>query len=168
MNASYISMLSSQNLQNLLLNLLNVFKKKSWKPKNDCFYHQTSSNVFKVKKICCCWYYPQFNKLKKHALWLKFCLDNSKILQNLYIKSRKVTTFKNREICSNLYFSYMSTNKSTLRGFNYRYTLMSQTILKKPFKTMKIAFYYTLKALFTVKIVKRLSWIFGRVEKLLD
>ena len=45
---------------------------------------------------------------------------------------------------------------------------MSQTILKKPFKMMKIAFYFTLKALFAVKIVKRLSWIFGRVEKLLD
>ena len=35
-------------------------------------------------------------------------------------------------------------------------------------KMMKIGIYFTLKALFVLKIFKFLSWIFGRVEKWLD
>ena len=33
---------------------------------------------------------------------------------------------------------------------------------------MKINFYFTLKALFVVKILKLLSWLFGYVERQLD
>ena len=34
-----------------------------------------------------------------------------------------------------------------------------------PFKTMKTAFYFTLKAFFVIKIFKFLSWLTGHVEK---
>ena len=37
-----------------------------------------------------------------------------------------------------------------------------------PVKLMKNAFYYTLKALFVLKIFKLLSWVFGHVGKRLD
>ena len=37
-----------------------------------------------------------------------------------------------------------------------------------PLKTIKNAFYFTLKALFVLKIVKFLSLLFGHVEKRLD
>ena len=35
-------------------------------------------------------------------------------------------------------------------------------------KTVRNAFYYTWKALFVLKIIKFLSWLFGRIEKWLD
>ena len=37
-----------------------------------------------------------------------------------------------------------------------------------PFKNMKNAFYFTLKALVVLKIFKFLSWLFGHVLKQLD
>ena len=39
---------------------------------------------------------------------------------------------------------------------------------ESPLQTMKNAFYFTLKALFVLKIFKFLSWLFGHVEKQLD
>ena len=39
---------------------------------------------------------------------------------------------------------------------------------ESPLKLMKNAFYFTLKALFVLKIVKFLSWLFGHVDKQLD
>ena len=39
---------------------------------------------------------------------------------------------------------------------------------KSPLKMVKNAFYFTLKALFVVKIFKFLSWVFDHVEKRLD
>ena len=36
---------------------------------------------------------------------------------------------------------------------------------ENPIKVMKNAFYFTLKALFVLKIFKFLSWLFGHVEK---
>ena len=38
-------------------------------------------------------------------------------------------------------------------------------ITESPLKMMKNAFYFTLKALFVLKIFKFLSWLFGHVEK---
>ena len=51
-----------------------------------------------------------------------------------------------------------------------RRTFRSETILatESPLKTMKNAFYFTLKALFVWKMFKFLSWLFGHVEKRLD
>ena len=40
--------------------------------------------------------------------------------------------------------------------------------IESPLKMMKNAFYFTLKALFVLKIFKFLSWIFGHVAKRLD
>ena len=40
--------------------------------------------------------------------------------------------------------------------------------LKTPLKMMKNAFYFSIKALFVLKIFKFLSWLFGHVEKRLD
>ena len=40
--------------------------------------------------------------------------------------------------------------------------------LKSPFKMMKNAFHFHLKALFVLKIFKFLSWLFGHVKKRLD
>ena len=37
-----------------------------------------------------------------------------------------------------------------------------------PLKMMKNVFYFTLKALFVLKIFKFLSWLFGHLEKRLD
>ena len=39
---------------------------------------------------------------------------------------------------------------------------------KSPLKMVKNVFYFTLKALFVVKIFKFLSWVFDHVEKRLD
>ena len=39
---------------------------------------------------------------------------------------------------------------------------------ESPVEMMKKAFYFTLKALFSLKIFKFLSWLFGQVEKWLD
>ena len=39
---------------------------------------------------------------------------------------------------------------------------------ESPLKVMKIVFYFTLKALFALKIFKFLSWLFGYIEKRLD
>ena len=39
---------------------------------------------------------------------------------------------------------------------------------ESPLKMMNNAFYFTLKALFVLKIFKSLSWLFGHVEKQLD
>ena len=38
-------------------------------------------------------------------------------------------------------------------------------ITESPLKMMKNAFYFTLKALFVLKIFKFLSWLLGHVEK---
>ena len=38
----------------------------------------------------------------------------------------------------------------------------------KPFKNYGIFFYFVLKALFVLKVLKFLSWLFGQVEKRLD
>ena len=50
-----------------------------------------------------------------------------------------------------------------------RHTVRSETVLKNenPLKMMKNA-YFTLKALFVLKIFKFLSWLFGHVGKQLD
>ena len=40
--------------------------------------------------------------------------------------------------------------------------------MKSPLKMVKNAFYFTLNALFVVKIFKFLSWVFDHVEKRLD
>ena len=47
-----------------------------------------------------------------------------------------------------------------------RHTVRSETVLKNenPLKMMKNA-YFTLKALFVLKIFKFLSWLFGHVGK---
>ena len=37
--------------------------------------------------------------------------------------------------------------------------------IETPLKMLKNAFYFTLKALFVLKIFKFLSWLFGHVEK---
>ena len=37
--------------------------------------------------------------------------------------------------------------------------------IESPLKMLKNAFYFTLKALFVLKIFKFLSWLFGHVEK---
>ena len=37
--------------------------------------------------------------------------------------------------------------------------------MESPLKMLKNAFYFTLKALFVLKIFKFLSWLFGHVEK---
>ena len=39
---------------------------------------------------------------------------------------------------------------------------------ESPLKVMKNAFYFTLKALFVLKIYKFLSWLFGHVKKRVD
>ena len=39
---------------------------------------------------------------------------------------------------------------------------------ESPLNMMKNAFYFTLKALFVLKIFEFFSWIFGHVEKRLD
>ena len=39
---------------------------------------------------------------------------------------------------------------------------------ESPLKVMKNAFYFTLKALFVLKIIKFLSWFFGHADKQLD
>ena len=38
-------------------------------------------------------------------------------------------------------------------------------ITESPLKVTKNAFYFTLKAIFVLKILKFLSWLFGHVEK---
>ena len=45
------------------------------------------------------------------------------------------------------------------------YGLRQFFITESPLKMMKKAFYFTLKALFVLKIFKFLSWLFGHVEK---
>ena len=37
--------------------------------------------------------------------------------------------------------------------------------IESPLKMMKNAFYFTIKAIFILKIFKFLSWLFGHVEK---
>ena len=56
------------------------------------------------------------------------------------------------------------------RGAPQRCTVRSDIIFDiwKAFKNMKNAFYFTAKAIFVLKILKFLSWIFGHVEKRLD
>ena len=43
---------------------------------------------------------------------------------------------------------------------------MQFLITESPLKIMENAFYFTLKALFVLKIFKFLSWLFGHVEKM--
>ena len=38
--------------------------------------------------------------------------------------------------------------------------------IESPLKMLKNAFYFTLKALFVLKIFKFLSWLFGHVEEM--
>ena len=62
-------------------------------------------------------------------------------------------------------------NKELLENKKHkRYTVRSETIFDnwKLFKNNKNAFYFTLKALFVLKVFKFLFWIFGHVEKILD
>ena len=96
--------------------LWSVFqKRKLWKSTNDCCYHLTSSNLFTVKKIYGRCFRFQFNKIEK--VWVQveiLCLDFPKTRSNQYIKSKRVATFKNYEIFSNLYFSYVRDCKATL------------------------------------------------------
>ena len=84
-----------------------------------CCYGLTSLNVYTSKKMWSRWYRSQFNKIEK--AWVRveiLCLDFRKTRSNQYIKSRKVATFKNYEIFSNLYFSYVRNYKATLSGGN--------------------------------------------------
>ena len=62
---------------------------------------------------------PGLTRLKKPELELIFFVSIfRKYDQNQYIKSRKVATFENCEIFSNLYFSYVRDYKATLLGGN--------------------------------------------------
>ena len=45
------------------------------------------------------------------------------------------------------------------------YGLRQFLTTESPLKMMKNAFYFTLKALFVLRIFKFLSWLFGHVEK---
>ena len=90
-----------------------------WKPTNGCCSRLTSSNVYTVKKMCSRWSCSQFNKIEK--AWVRveiFCFDFPKTQSNQYIKSRKVATFENCEILSNLQFLYVREYKATLSGGN--------------------------------------------------
>ena len=49
--------------------------------------------------------------------------------------------------------------KSTLSG------LRQFLATESPLKVMKYAFYFTLKAVFVLKIFKLLSWLFGQIEE---
>ena len=59
-------------------------------------------------------------------------------------------------------------------GFVYNYLAFFKDTLSGPreflatLKMMKNVFYFTLKALFVLKVFKFLSWISGHVEKWLD
>ena len=86
---------------------------------NDYYYRKTSSNVYTVKEICSRWYHFQLNKIEKAWVWAEIlCLDFEKTRSNQYIKSSKLATFKNCEIFSNLYFSYIRDYKATLSDGN--------------------------------------------------
>ena len=53
--------------------------------------------------------------------------------------------------------------------FKYTLSRLKQFLVThSPFKMMKNAFYFTLEALFILKIFKFLSWFFGHIEKWLD
>ena len=85
------------------------------KPTNDCCYCLTSFNLYTVKEMCSRWYRSQFNKFEKALVWVEIlCLDFQKTPSNQNIKSSKVSTFKNCEIFSNCYFSYVRDYKITL------------------------------------------------------
>ena len=86
-----------KNLKNLLT-LRSVFRKRLWKPTNNCCYRLTFSNVYTVKKMYSQWYWSQYNKIGK--VWVRvefFCLNFLKTCRNQYIKLRKVETFRNYE-----------------------------------------------------------------------
>ena len=96
----------------------------------------TSSNVHTVTKMCSRWYRSQFNNVEK--AWVRveiLCFDFRKTRLSQYIKSRKVATFKNCEIFSSLYFSYVHDYKATLLGGNnknFNFCNISATIIKRP------------------------------------
>ena len=62
---------------------------------------------------------PSLTRLKKHGSQLNFFVSIfGKLRQINNTKSRKVATFKNCEIFSNYYFSYVPDYKATLSGGN--------------------------------------------------
>ena len=65
-------------------------------------------------------------------------------------------------IHSRLFIVFQSLVKVALSG------LRQFLATEKPLKMIKNAFYFTLKALFVLKLFKFLSWLFGHVENRLD
>ena len=64
-SACYIGELFNQDLKDLQLTLQNIFQKKILKPTRDCFYHLTSSSVYRVKIAGDT--VPRLTRLKKHG-----------------------------------------------------------------------------------------------------
>ena len=86
------------------------------------------------------------------------------ILMIFYYRHNYNTTVNNQGLydiimVSFLLLKYIKVALSSLRQF---------LAAESPFKMMKSAFYFMLKALFVLKIFKFLSWLFDHVAKLLD
>ena len=64
--------------------------------------------------------------------------------------------------------NFCSINKEINKSKDAPSGLIQILATKSALKMMKNAFYFTLKALFILKIFKFLFWFFGHVEKRLD
>ena len=73
-------------------------------------------------------------------------------------------TQKHRKITKNISRPEVFYKKGVL-NYSALYGLRQFLITENPLKMMKNAFYFTLKALFILKIFKFLSWLFRHVEK---
>ena len=78
------------------------------------------------------------------------------------IKTKKFYKMNLRFVYYNRQSGFEGLLKDTLSGL--RRFLANES----PLKVMKIVFYFIIKALYVLKIVRFLSWIFGQVEKLFD
>ena len=78
--------------------------------------------------------------------------------RNLITFSMSIRSFSNGT-SSFTCFGHFNVFKNALYG------LRQFLITESPWKMMKNAFYFTLKAFFVLKIFKFLSWLFGQAEK---
>ena len=133
---------------------------------NDCCYRLTSSNVHTVKKCAASDNVSNLTRQKRRVEIL--CLDFPKTQSNQYIKSRKVTTFKNCEIFSNLYFSHVRNCKATLSGGNkYRDSLQaSKKLMEIHFSIINTFSNFIRDFAWTPKIsFQKLQWLLIKHER---
>ena len=122
----------------------------SWTHEGPQIFHVVKFSRFLVQEILCIFCategtsYRWVLKICPLSLLVKHCTSD---LKNLF---RSLRTY-------------------TLKNFNAALSRLRQFLAtENPFKMMKNAFYFALKALFVLKIFKFLFWLFGYVEKRFD